>query len=168
MLSLLERLVLSFSEGWKPQTTLKIRVAWFIFLPSKASDWKWRLWIGLLCYTCITVYYNFYCRDLEKLAPNIHSTTNIPPLLLNSVGLLGLDPATDKSGITTQLHHTHKWTNKVILFVAYSNWGRSKEENYNPSSKVNICVPVKKALFNRSNKMHICFPSKIYVFYTAR
>ncbi|XP_011426531.1 mediator of RNA polymerase II transcription subunit 27-A-like [Crassostrea angulata] len=58
--------------------------------------------------------------DLEKLAPNIHSTTNIPPLLLNSVGLLGLDPATDKSGITTQLHHTHKWTNKVHKLGDYT------------------------------------------------
>ncbi|XP_061172341.1 mediator of RNA polymerase II transcription subunit 27-like [Saccostrea echinata] len=58
--------------------------------------------------------------DLEKLAPNIHSTTNIPPLLLNSTGLLGLDPATDKSGIATQLHHTHKWTNKVHKLGDYS------------------------------------------------
>lgn len=57
---------------------------------------------------------------MEKLAPNIHSTTNIPPLLLNSVGLLGLDPATDKSGITTQLHHTHKWTNKVHKLGDYT------------------------------------------------
>lgn len=78
-------------------------------------------------YTCIIHCY-FYYRDLEKLAPNIHSTTNIPPLLLNSVGLLGLDPATDKSGITTQLHHTHKWTNKVILSVACRDGGRSREK----------------------------------------
>ncbi|XP_048732352.1 mediator of RNA polymerase II transcription subunit 27-A-like [Ostrea edulis] len=58
--------------------------------------------------------------DLEKLAPNIPSTTNIPPLLLNSAGLLGLDQATDKSGIASQLHHTHKWTNKVHKLGDYS------------------------------------------------